>query len=51
MTHSAYKLFLYFVQIQNEEEIITLYSIKLHVSYNRNGMCLLRGTKWIFRHT
>jgi len=37
-----------FVWISEQTAIISLYSINLMGFYNRDGVCLLRGTDWVF---
>jgi hypothetical protein len=40
---------MYFVWLSEQTAIISLYSIKGLVFYNRDGVCLLRGTDWVFK--
>jgi len=37
-----------FVWISEQTAIISLYSINWLVFYNRDVVCLLRGTDWVF---
>jgi len=37
-----------FVWIWKQTAIISLYNINWLVFYNRDGVCLLRGTDWVF---
>ena len=39
-----------FVWKWEQTAIISLYSINLTGLYNRDGVCLLRGTDWIFNY-
>jgi len=40
--------FICFVWISGQTAIISLYSINWLVFYNWDGVCLVRGTDWIF---
>jgi hypothetical protein len=38
------------VWIWEQTAIISLYKIKLTSLYNRDGVCLLRGTEWVYKY-
>ena len=44
--HTA--VFMCFVWISEQTAIISLYNINWLFFYNRDAVCLLRGTDWIF---
>jgi len=49
--HQFYALlFMCCVWIWEQTAIISPYSINWLVFYNREGVCLLRGTDWIFNY-
>ena len=39
-----------FVWISEQTAIISLYNINWLVFYNPDGVCLLRGTDWVFKY-
>jgi hypothetical protein len=47
-TFCPQSIFMCFVWISKQTAIISLYSINWLVFCNRDGVCLLRGTDWIF---
>jgi len=49
-TFRPHSVFMCFVWIWEQTAIISLHSINLTGFYNRNGVCLLRGTDWIFTY-
>jgi len=48
-TLCPHSVFVCFVWIWEQTAIISLYSINLTGFYNRDGVCLLRGTDWVFK--
>ena len=50
IVHSAHGTFVCCVWVSKQTAIISLDIIDRMVFYNREEMCLLRGTNWIFKY-